>query len=822
MRHVITLGLSAVASLVVTAVQADTLHKESFEDCTGVGYSLLSGAFNGNDQDGILCGAQTGPREFSFTFGKEVTGYDGNDYIGLEDLVGFGMTNPNAVVLSNINIAGYGNLGINFLFAAPSTNDGRYEANDYLEVQYQVDGGDWVTVGRFFGAAPGAEGMYHDANLNNVGTTLVTNAMQRFTYALNNRAGQGTVTGSTLSVRIMFSSNGAHEEMAFDDIVVTGTLLAPTMNLSATTYSVNENGTPSGAAVVVLRSGSTAGATSVNLSLTSGTATGGGVDFDSSTILVAFADGETSKTISLPIIDDSIDEGNETFTLSLASSGSSAVLGTTTSATVTILDDDTAGVTISSPSVDVSEDGTTDSYTVVLTSQPTSNVEVDITSSSSELELSTSGSAAASSVQLLFTPSNWNVPQTVTVSAVDDLDVESSPHSDALTHVVGSQDPNYDGILVEDVVASILDNDVCGDGVCNPTEDSASCAADCTVCGDGLITGGEVCDGANLAGSTCIHRGFDYGTLACNNDCSAFDTSGCALNTCGDGVLLGLEQCDDGVNNSNTAPNACRTNCVPAHCGDGVIDNGEACDGAALGGSTCVSLGFTSGTLSCSVSCILDVSQCDLELPESDAGADGDAGSADAGTDSDFADDTSSDAPSDTGENSLATSETTAVSSAPTQPGGGATSENDSTSPVPSTSGGVLDPSGDLTSTDLTSIAGPATSGVVTSDEISTFDSGETSFDITVTNVTTPANSNSDEPGSRSETQPPPVATPIFDAGIDGGADAGDRAGAGSSDGCDCRVGARGASPRGWLGLLLTGLIVARLSQRREGRTSVK
>ncbi len=52
----------------------------------------------------------------------------------------------------------------------------------------------------------------------------------------------------------------------------------------------------------------------------------------------------------------------------------------------------------------------------------------------------------------------------------------------------------------------------------------------------------------------------------------------CGEALCGNGVLEPGEQCDDGAANSDTAPDACRTNCVAAHCGDGVVDSDEACD----------------------------------------------------------------------------------------------------------------------------------------------------------------------------------------------------------------------------------------------------
>ncbi|MFH2059497.1 MAG: DUF4215 domain-containing protein [Pseudomonadota bacterium] len=47
---------------------------------------------------------------------------------------------------------------------------------------------------------------------------------------------------------------------------------------------------------------------------------------------------------------------------------------------------------------------------------------------------------------------------------------------------------------------------------------------------------------------------------------------------CGNGKKEGAEECDDGPNNSDTIPNACRTNCERARCGDYVTDNDEQCD----------------------------------------------------------------------------------------------------------------------------------------------------------------------------------------------------------------------------------------------------
>jgi hypothetical protein len=55
---------------------------------------------------------------------------------------------------------------------------------------------------------------------------------------------------------------------------------------------------------------------------------------------------------------------------------------------------------------------------------------------------------------------------------------------------------------------------------------------------------------------------------------------------CGNGRLDQQEQCDNGPSNSDTAPDACRSDCTRAHCGDGVVDGGEACDDGATNSDT--------------------------------------------------------------------------------------------------------------------------------------------------------------------------------------------------------------------------------------------
>ena len=112
----------------------------------------------------------------------------------------------------------------------------------------------------------------------------------------------------------------------------------------------------------------------------------------------------------------------------------------------------TPGITItqSDNSTEVTEGSETDSYTVVLDSKPTSEVSINI---------STGEETTTDSDTLTFTTSNWNTAQTVTVTAVDDNEVENN-HSDTVTHTVSSNDINYNNLTVDSVNVSIIDNDV--------------------------------------------------------------------------------------------------------------------------------------------------------------------------------------------------------------------------------------------------------------------------------------------------------------------------------------------------------------------------
>ncbi|BAQ65916.1 FG-GAP-like repeat-containing protein [Geminocystis sp. NIES-3709] len=129
-----------------------------------------------------------------------------------------------------------------------------------------------------------------------------------------------------------------------------------------------------------------------------------------------------------------------------------AFIGNIFGNTIFFLNDLPVGVTITPTGNDttVTEGGTTDTYTIVLNTQPTSDVIITLTGTVQ---------ATTDTTTITFTSGNWNTPQTVTVTAVDDT-VGEEVHYSAINATVSSGDTNYNGISVDPVRVIIDDNDL--------------------------------------------------------------------------------------------------------------------------------------------------------------------------------------------------------------------------------------------------------------------------------------------------------------------------------------------------------------------------
>ncbi len=120
------------------------------------------------------------------------------------------------------------------------------------------------------------------------------------------------------------------------------------------------------ATITVQRTGATAPVVSVPYSTSNGTALAG-LDYTATSGVLTFASGQTSKTFTVPIVNDTLAEGGQTVNLALGTP-IGALLTTPSTATLTITDNDSGGTLVfASPTFSVAEDAGTVTITVVRT-----------------------------------------------------------------------------------------------------------------------------------------------------------------------------------------------------------------------------------------------------------------------------------------------------------------------------------------------------------------------------------------------------------------------------------------------------------------------
>jgi hypothetical protein len=149
---------------------------------------------------------------------------------------------------------------------------------------------------------------------------------------------------------------------------------ASTVQFSSSSYSVSEGGGT--ATITVTLSAPSAQSITVQYATSNGTATAGS-DYTGTSGTLTFAPGQTVQTFSVAVTEDSIDEANETVNLTL-SNVTNATLGTPSTATLTIVDDDAQpDVRFSASSYSVDETAGSATITVTLSAVSGKTITVD-------------------------------------------------------------------------------------------------------------------------------------------------------------------------------------------------------------------------------------------------------------------------------------------------------------------------------------------------------------------------------------------------------------------------------------------------------------
>ena len=258
------------------------------------------------------------------------------------------------------------------------------------------------------------------------------------TATLSNDRGAGSVTGATLTIT--------------DDDA------APTVALSVMPGSISEDGGT--AAVGAVLSNPSSQPTTVTVTAVANAysvAPGAG-----GTIVVAAGQTTTTTTDTATItaVNNDVDAADNVVTVTGTPTNGQGV-GALTDASLTITDDDVAGIVLSAGAtatarVRTSEDGSTATVDVTLATEPTGDVVIDVASQDT-------AQGTVSPAMLTFTAGNWNTAQTVTLTGVDDdpgTPDGSQNYTVTLTvDAANTADANYDALSAATIHARNLDDE---------------------------------------------------------------------------------------------------------------------------------------------------------------------------------------------------------------------------------------------------------------------------------------------------------------------------------------------------------------------------
>lgn len=150
------------------------------------------------------------------------------------------------------------------------------------------------------------------------------------------------------------------------------------------------------------------------------------------------------RVVAVTGVDDDIDDGDVNYSINFGASISSDSRFDgidPNDRPIVNLDDDVAGITVvTDRPLHCTEAGGQDAFSVQLDTQPMDDVNI-------ALEVMDTSEVSISPNQLVFNAGNWDQAQTVTVTGLDDSQLDGNQTVNILFHPVESTDPVYDGML---------------------------------------------------------------------------------------------------------------------------------------------------------------------------------------------------------------------------------------------------------------------------------------------------------------------------------------------------------------------------------------
>ena len=234
------------------------------------------------------------------------------------------------------------------------------------------------------------------------------------------------------------ASNATIEDGEADGVIADNDL--PVVSVTADPAAVEEGVTVT---FILTRVGDLSGPLTVPISVTER----GAFLAEGAPTEATFATDASHTTLLVATVDDDEDEVNGLVTATIAE-GATHRAGDAARAIVPVTDNDVRGVTVTPTALTVDE-GSSDSYAVVLTSEPTADVTVAVL-------VPEGAEVAVDATELTFTAEDWNQAQTVPVTAAEDADAVADDPV-VLAHAVSGGD--YDTVTAESVAVTITEDD---------------------------------------------------------------------------------------------------------------------------------------------------------------------------------------------------------------------------------------------------------------------------------------------------------------------------------------------------------------------------